>query len=117
MVHLYKSGVVSKSRFISGGHQLISNVSYFEAPANVILVGFRMKGIHDVISVHFRDPEDWGWVGHTLDGMAYSCTADDKLNFSNELKSDALRIDAAEVEVQELRSPLKDGAGNGLYRH
>ena len=68
-----------------------------------------------MISVHFRDPEDWGWVGHTLDGMAYSCSADRTLNFSSDLKSDALRIDSDEVEVHELKSPLKDGSGNGLY--
>ena len=78
-------------------------------------IGFLMKGIHDTLSAHFRDPEDWGWVGHTLNGMAYTCTVDRRLSWSGELKTEALRIMVAEVEVHDLISPLKDLSVNGLY--
>lgn len=107
--------MVSKSRFISGGRQLISNVSYFETPADVTFIGFLMKGIFDTCKVHLRDPEDWGWVGHTLDGMAHSCTFDCRIRRRLSLKNDYLRILDANSDIKELLSPLKDLSVNSLY--
>ena len=114
-MHLYDSGTLNKSRFITGGHQLITNVSYFETPADVTFVGFLMKGIFDTVKAHFRDPEDWGWIGHTLNGMAHSCTIDHKIEKPLLSKKDFLRVSVEECEIQELLSPLKNLSINELY--
>ena len=94
---------------------MITNVSYFETPADVTFIGFLMRGIFDTAKVHFRDPEDWGWIGHTLNGMAHSCTIDRSIEGGFLAKKDFLRVSGMEEEIKELLSPLKNLSVNELY--
>ena len=74
-----------------------------------------MKGIFDTAKAHFRDPEDWGWIGHTLNGMAHSCTIDIKIERCLLAKKDFLRVSGMEGGIKELLSPLKNLSINELY--
>ena len=114
IVHLYSADTLSFVRYIAGGHQLISNVSYYDAPANISVTDFRIKGINDAVNTMLRT-EDWGWHG-TFDNEKCFCSSfDRRRGFESYSGPLAFTEDGIKRDFTPLISPLKDLPINGLY--
>lgn len=119
IAHAPRLGMLTTLRFISGGHEILSNISFHDAPGRVGLSSISLHSDPTMRATFIRSPHDWGWVGLvrgsnfrfvSIDRNKGFATLTSKLERSAERK----RRDGREI-IQQLYTPLKDIPVNGLY--
>lgn len=119
IAHAPRLGMLTTLRFISGGHEILSNISFHDAPGRVGLSSISLHSDPTMRATFIRSPHDWGWVGLvrgsnfrfvSIDRNKGFATLTSKLERSAERK----RRDGREI-IQQLYTPLKDISVNGLY--
>ena len=113
-MHLYFAETLAFARVISGGTQMINNISYFDSPANITINDFRVKGINDAIVWVFRT-KDWGWQGNFDNGQCFFASFDRRSGYLKYNGHLAYTPDGTRLQYTPLLSPLKDHPVNGLY--
>ena len=119
IVHAPKLGMLTTMRFISGGHEVITNISYHDNPGRIGLSSITVIADAVMRATVIRSPHDWGWVCLVRGSNFRFVSIDRKKGFLNltsklERSAEKRRRNGREI-IQQLYTPLKDIPINGLY--
>ena len=109
---LYQMEDATVVRYVSGGHRIISNISFYEAPGLVTLNASTMT-IFDHKHVFFRDPVDWSWRSSSEYGFMY--TVERSIDLESRNGTRQTLPDGQPKRMFYLDTPLKDYPVYGLY--
>ena len=109
---LYQMEDATVVRYVSGGHRIISNISFYEVPGTVTLNASTMT-IFDHKHVFFRDPIDWSWWSTSEYGDMF--TTDRVCDWESRSGTRQTLPDGRLKRVFYLDTPLKDYPVFGLY--
>ena len=119
IAHAPRLGMLTTTRFISGGREVLSNISFHDVPGQVMLSSMSMVCSSMVRAAIIRSPHDWGWIA-LVRGSNFRFVSIDRnkgmarLSSKLERSAERRRRDDREI-IQQLYTPLRDIPVNGLY--